>query len=195
MRVCHAQAPLARPLLWRPPHAHSGHWGSDTLLRTHGRHTVVSHPCMYSSSVPQLDPPPATVRRDTRTSILVALHTLLCAHYVAERGDTSVPCLYVGRGQRQEKVSCCTRQPSATGGTLSLLPSRLVQTKAAAASVPPGAAGPGGSMCAVPPLSAAILSICIWRAAINAPHGACSLPPPPDPLLSVDKPQNGLLLG
>lgn len=59
---------------------------------------------------------------------------------------------------------------------------------------PAGAAG-RGSMCAVPPLSAAILSICIWRAATKAPRRACSLPPPPDPRSAADKPQNGLLLG
>lgn len=123
-----------------------------------------------------------------------APRTPSCSSITCQPGD-SVLCLRAGLGQWQEKVSCCAQQPRATGGALSLLPSRLVQTKAAAASVPPGAAGPGGSMRAVPPLSAAILSICIWRAAINAPRRACSLPPPPDPLLSVDKPQNGLLSG
>lgn len=51
--------------------------------------------------------------------------------------------------------------------------------------------GAAGSMRAVPPLSAAILSICIWRAAINAPRCACSLQPPPDPLLSADKGRMG----
>lgn len=150
-------------------------------------------PCTHSGHIPHSDPTTVIPQRDTRTSLL-APRTLSCLSVTCQPGD-SVLCLCAGPGQRQGKVSCRAQQPSATGGALSLLPSRLVQTKAAAASVPPGAAGPGGSMCAVPPLSAAILSICIWRAAINAPRGACSLPPPPDPLLSVDKPQNGLLLG
>lgn len=126
--------------------------------------------------------------------MLVPLHTVPRARYLAAQG----PALFRARVRAMasgKKRFAAAGDSGARGGTLSLLLSRLAQTKAAAASVPPGAVGPGGSMRAVPPLSAAILSICIWRAAINAPRGACSLPPPPDLLLSVDKLQNGLLLG
>lgn len=126
--------------------------------------------------------------------MLVPLHTALRPQYLAAQGP-ALSRAHVWAVASGKKRLAAAGDSGARGGALSLLPSRLAQTKAEAASVPPGAAGPGGSMCAVPPLSAAILSICIWRAAINAPRGACSLPPPPDLLLSVDKLQNGLLLG